>query len=85
MDDTFGDFAEASKPQSAEGGAAHGFDDEVDPEAAFLAREQAAFAAAALDGAVPTDDVPSAGINVPAAALDTTDHFFGRRLSSRNG
>ena len=47
-----------------------------------VAREQAAFAAASLDGAVPASDAPSTGAPAAGNATDGADHFFGTFLFS---
>lgn len=89
MDDTFGDFTSSSddpavtltSPHGLGGGA--GTHNDVDPEADFLAREQAAFAAIQLNDALPAAVTsPLADTQRPTSAamqptlFGTFLHFF---------
>lgn len=77
MDDTFGDFTSSEDPASMQGlSGGAGAQAEVDPEADFLAREQAAFAAIALNDALPaaTSTVTSPAVTSPST---TQDILFG--------
>ena len=79
MDD-FGDFASSEEPAQGFNSVSNTGDD-VDPEADFLAREQAAFAAISLNEPLPTSVTSQPTITAPSglqpAAQDTLfGNFF---------